>query len=438
MSQNNGGFQQRGVVEGFYGRVWTEEERHAFIEALLPFGINTYFYCPKHEPALASGCLEPLEAVDHDRFKKLTGFCRDRQISPWAGLHLEPPFQVTESRHLDDVARKIMHLHQAGFTGFTFLFDDLSGAEAPGGPFEGSLAAAQAHAVTEIIARAKAQGVEGAWLVCPSVYTLDPILEKEYGPYESDYLARLDRGLPPEVAWFWTGPKVLSPTITLGDLTQWQSGLTRPVVLWDNYPVNDMAMQHSLHLSPLSGRAADLPQGIQGYLFNPLLQPALGIVPGATCLAYAANPAGYDLTKAWSQSISTLLPASLQQAFGELEALTRRCCLVEFPSGLPSGGTQSFLSQRLKVTWESLEASETETRMDTSLVEELGALLELLRGELPGTMAQEAAPWLDRLQAAHGVMAIAAKEGKKKAIESEAAQAYRAGEAFVLGKWFEI
>jgi hypothetical protein len=423
------GFREIGVVEGFYGRVWTPAERGAFIEALLPFGLNTYLYCPKHEAALAAEAMGELNGEAALRLRELATLCRARGVSLWAGLHLEPPLTPGDPEHLRAIARKCLALAQLGCSGFAVLFDDVPAIACPPVPGGDSVAATHAHAVSEIRREAAALGVEGSWSIVPARYTPDPLLEKEYGPFEPDYLARLDAGLPPDVAWFYTGPRVCSPTIDLGHLSEWQGNSRREVLLWDNYPVNDAAMVNHLHLSPLTGRAPDLPRGMRGYLFNPLLQPALGILPGATCLAYANDPAGYDFQAAWQRALAALLPPGARRAFAELEALTRRSCLLEY---LPEAAfaKAGSLAARLQSDWAALAAGKPAPNGAARALEELVA--ELTRA-LPASMGEQARPWLARLGQAAAIM------GAREAGDApgEAAEAYRKGEAYVLGEWFD-
>ena len=65
------------------------------------------------------------------------------------------------------------------------------------------------------------------------------------------------------------------------------------LLLWDNYPVNDLSMRDELHLGPLQGRDPKLPRAVYAYLSNPLLQEKLSFIPLATCFDYAADPIHY-------------------------------------------------------------------------------------------------------------------------------------------------
>ena len=41
-----------GVIEGFYGRLWSFETRLAYADYLREAGLNTSIYCPKGDPYL--------------------------------------------------------------------------------------------------------------------------------------------------------------------------------------------------------------------------------------------------------------------------------------------------------------------------------------------------------------------------------------------------
>ncbi|MDH4225286.1 MAG: protein O-GlcNAcase [Deltaproteobacteria bacterium] len=415
------------MVEGFYGPVWDPAARYWFIDRLAPFGLDTYLFCPKHEPALAAEAMRPLHPAEIHRFSELAGFCRERNITPWAGVHFEPPFHPYDPDHLDRMAAKIHELVQAGFRGFAVLYDDLkSSLKNPDGSSAtgGSLAQAQANAFVQVVRRCAALGVETQWVVCPSLYTLDPLLEKEYGAFEVGYLDNLHRGLPPEVPWFWTGPRVCSRTITLADKQAFLGDLPRKLILWDNYPVNDVGMVHHLHLGPLSGRGADLPQGVKGYLFNPMSQPSLGVIPGATCLMYASDPAGYNPEEAWKKSLRAFVPKPLWQPISVLEALTRRSALADEPR--PSSRAGEAIREALRICWE-----EQKLPVEETLTMNMATLTAQLRQELSADMAAEAAPWLDRLDGARGIFAA-----KNKAARDEQIMVFRQSQPFVLGKWF--
>jgi hyaluronoglucosaminidase len=115
-------------------------------------------------------------------------------------------------------------------------------------------------------------------LVCPTYYAFDPVLEKFFGRMPTDYWTRLGRDLPPAVDVFWTGNKVCSEAISRRDIERICAQLQRPVMLWDNYPVNDGGVRSNfLYLDKLARREL-LPQTLlSGHLCNPMNQGLLSL-----------------------------------------------------------------------------------------------------------------------------------------------------------------
>ena len=118
-----------------------------------------------------------------------------------------------------------------------------------------------------------------------------------------NFLETLARYLPADVPCFWTGPSVVSKTIALSHVQRIVKKIERPLLLWDNYPVNDLSMRDELHLAPLTGRDPRLPECVYGYLNNPLLQEELSFLPLATCFDYARAPAKYRAESAWTKIV---------------------------------------------------------------------------------------------------------------------------------------
>ncbi len=85
-----------------------------------------------------------------------------------------------------------------------------------------------------------------------------------------------------------------SPTITAADARAWRDAIGgRPLLLWDNYPVNDAVMERELHLGPYRGRDPDLSDVVDGVLCNPMLQPRASLVALATAAEYLGDPGAY-------------------------------------------------------------------------------------------------------------------------------------------------
>jgi hyaluronoglucosaminidase len=200
-------------------------------------------------------------------------------------------------------------------TTFAVLFDDIPSRldfNQDRKHFSQSLARAEACWLQEIQAKQPGQWKDVEWWICPSYYTPDPWLARVYGRFEPDFLEILGEYLPENVACFWTGPSVVPKGITVSHVQKIAQRIKHRLLLWDNYPVNDLSMRDELHIGPLQGRDPKLPRVAYGYLNNPLLQETLGFIPLATCFDYAADPAHYHPELSWSKVISELFgPASL-------------------------------------------------------------------------------------------------------------------------------
>jgi hypothetical protein len=435
-------FREIGVVEGFYGRVWSEEEREAFLAGIAPFGLNCYLYAPKHEAALGAALLEPLDRPTAQRLHRLQQRCEAAGIALWVGLHLEPPFDAGQSAHLAGLVRKALQLAQVGVRGLAVLLDDLPTTRAPRprDPFQGSLAGAQAHAV-QVLCKGVGKRVPGVrWMLCPGRYSLDPLLER-HGPFEPDYLQRLHQALPGDLPWLWTGPQVCSTTVAPEDLESYlaAAGIApgqRPIVLWDNYPVNDGALAGRLHLAPLDGRAAALPGVLRGYLFNPLLQPHLGVLPGATCLRYANDPAGYDPATAWREVLAARLPPALHEPVTELAALTRTGDGVG-GAAVALAGVTGNLPERLVRGWDALTRGDP---VEPYLLIDFRRVMNALQQGLPAPLREEARPWLGRLWRALRLFETSAEGAPQEVLaplRAEFAEWREEGPVpEVLGPWF--
>ena len=149
------------------------------------------------------------------------------------------------------------------------------------------------------------------------------LVPTEYvGTNPSPYLTELVDGLPDDVDVMWTGPTVCSPTITRHDAEAWKQAVGgRPLVIWDNYPVNDTVMERELHLGPYRGRDPGLSDVVDGVLCNPMIQARASLVPLATAAEFLSSPDDYDEAGAWERAISDVGGTRADA----LRALARAC-----------------------------------------------------------------------------------------------------------------
>jgi hyaluronoglucosaminidase len=286
-----------GIVEGFYGPLWTWPERERLIGSLAPHGYGFYLYAPKADPWLRRRWEEahPPEAeADMARF---AAKCRALGVRFGVGLS---PFEVFN--RFDDAARaaldrKLAFLDRIGIQDLAILFDDMRGDNP-------DLAANQVEILHWIRARTGA----GKLMVCPSYYSDDPVLDRVFGQRPAHYLEDLGAGLDPSIEIFWTGEEVCAREVSPGHLRRIAKALGRKPLLWDNYPVNDGdRMSRHLHLRGFTGRSAANADYLAGHAINPALQPTLTAIPAMTLAeSYRLGP-DYEYGAAFERAADAVL-----------------------------------------------------------------------------------------------------------------------------------
>ncbi len=261
-----------GVIEGFYGRPWSWEERTETAAFLARHGYRFYLYAPKADPWLRKRWREPHPAGVAAALGGLGEGCAAAGMRFGVGLS---PWEIQfdfDAAAQDALAAKLALIDDVGGRDLAILFDDMRG-DLP------DLAERQVRIVEWAAARTRAERV----FVCPSYYSDDPVLDRVFGARPSRYLERLGELLDPSIEVFWTGEEVVSRELSPGHLRRVADQLGRRPFLWDNYPVNDgQRMSQYLHLRGFTGRPAAIAPLVAGHGINPALQPVLTRIPALT------------------------------------------------------------------------------------------------------------------------------------------------------------
>lgn len=285
-----------GVIEGFYGRPWSWQDRHAQIEFLASSRLGAYVYATKSDQHLRRCWAEPWPADSYGQLQKLGAHCRSAGIA-W-GLALSP-FELYLS--WGEASRRQLRARLSDIAGlqpdvFCVLFDDMRG-DTP------ALARLQLEIVHEIAAQTQASRI----IMCPTYYSHDPILEKLFGRKPQGYWRDLGAGLDPAIDFFWTGDRVCSAAYSQQSLEKISALMGRAPVLWDNYPANDgQKMAAYLHLKPFAGRPNQPVDWLRGHLANPMNQAYLSRLPLATLYE-----AGADQAQRFERALRRVCPAAL-------------------------------------------------------------------------------------------------------------------------------
>lgn len=268
--------------------------------------MNTYLYAPKDDPYHRARWAEPYPARQWRGLCELIKAAQREKIDFVYGFHPGRKLCFSAEQPIRRLLAKAQRFYDAGVRIFAVLFDDIPSRlehEIDRKRFAKSLARAQGTWMGEIQAAQPSLWTDVEWWLCPSYYTPDPLLARVFGAFEPRFLEALAESSPLNMACFWTGPAVVPEKITLAHVRQIAKRVKRKLILWDNYPVNDLSMSEELHIEPLRGRDPRLPEIVYGYLNNPLLQEELSFIALATCFDYAARPQAYDPESSWKSFI---------------------------------------------------------------------------------------------------------------------------------------
>jgi len=261
-----------GIIEGFYGKPWTWEEREATVAWLAPYGYRFYLYAPKADPYLRRRWQEPHPDHLAERLRSLAKTCRQAGVRFGIGLSPYELYDDFNEAARETLGRKLAFFDDFAVPDLAILFDDMRG-DSP------DLAKRQ----IEIVHWAQERTAATRFMVCPTYYSDDPILDRVFGARPKGYVEQMGAGLDPTVEIFWTGEEVISRQFSTGHIDRVTQQLKRKPFLWDNYPVNDgQRMSQYLHLRGFTGRPSALKEIIAAHGINPALQPTLGRIPAIT------------------------------------------------------------------------------------------------------------------------------------------------------------
>ncbi|XP_074095646.1 O-GlcNAcase isoform X1 [Cotesia typhae] len=251
-----------GVVEGFYGRPWTSEQRKDLFQKMKKWGMDSYLYAPKDDYKHRAFWRDLYTVEEAEHLTGLITSARDSGITFYYAL--SPGLDITYSsvKEVTALKRKLEQVSQFGCTAFALLFDDIEPemSEADKEVFQ-SFAHAQVSVTNDIFQHLG----QPKFLLCPTQYCATRAMPNVPS---SEYLNTLGSKLAQEIDIMWTGPKVISRLLTPESIEEITEVLRRPPVIWDNLHANDYD-QKRVFLGPYSGRSPDLIPKLRGVLTNP-------------------------------------------------------------------------------------------------------------------------------------------------------------------------
>ncbi|XP_051507524.1 protein O-GlcNAcase-like [Myxocyprinus asiaticus] len=252
-----------GVVEGFYGRPWTMEQRKELFRRQQKWGLNTYLYAPKDDYKHRMFWREMYSVEEAEQLTMLVSAATEHGIEFIYAISPGLDITFSNQKEVSTLKRKLDQVTHFGCKSFALLFDDIDHNMCPADKeVFSSFAHAQVSITNEIF---QYLGEPDIFLFCPTEYC---------GTFcypnvsQSPYLHTIGEKLLPGVEVLWTGPKVVSKDITVESIEEVTKILRRAPVIWDNIHANDYD-QKRLFLGPYKGRSTELIPRLKGVLTNP-------------------------------------------------------------------------------------------------------------------------------------------------------------------------
>uniref|UniRef100_A0AAX7VWQ9 GH84 domain-containing protein n=1 Tax=Astatotilapia calliptera TaxID=8154 RepID=A0AAX7VWQ9_ASTCA len=195
-----------GVVEGFYGRPWTMEQRKELFRRQQKWGLNTYLYAPKDDCKHRMFWRELYSVEEAEQLMTLIGAANEHGIEFIYAISPGLDITFSNQKEVSALKRKLDQVSHFGCKSFALLFDDID------------------HNM------------------CPA--------DKE-----------------PETFLFFPLPPHSRGEFSLKLQTYSYMSIRAPVI-WDNIHANDYD-QKRLFLGPYKGRSTELIPRLKGVLTNP-------------------------------------------------------------------------------------------------------------------------------------------------------------------------
>lgn len=260
-SNNNQGF-ICGVVEGFYGRPWTFDQRKDLFKRLKDLKLNAFMYAPKDDTKHRARWRQPYDEVEANQLRILIAEAKANGIDFYYSLApgLDMVYSDPEEVHL--LVKKYDQLVNLGCESFAILFDDIEPTinSKDKGVFK-NYASAQVSVTNNIFQHLN----RPKFLFCPTEYCESRAVPNVL---TSIYLNTIGVGLEVGIDIMWSGSRVISRLITEESIDELTGVIRRPPVIWENLHANDYDKKR-VFLGPYSGRSTKIIPKLKGVLTNP-------------------------------------------------------------------------------------------------------------------------------------------------------------------------
>lgn len=290
----------KGIVEGFYGRPWTLEQRLSLVESFPRLELNTYLYGPKDDLRHRLRWRDPYSREELAGLEKLIQSCRNKDIQFIYSLAPGLDLRYSDPEDCALLTAKFEQVASAGCRSFALLFDDIpSGLNEADRKQFSSFGMAQCDVANRVWKDQSDKSRLDHLYFCPTVYC-QAMAGGNVG--QNDYLSTIGKYLDPAIDVFWTGPDIVSERIGLNHLREVRAVLGRKPCLWDNLHANDYDYRR-IYLGPYDDRSAGIRDEMHGSLLNPNSAYPLNPVPIQTFSDWWREGEAYQARQSYKKAI---------------------------------------------------------------------------------------------------------------------------------------
>lgn len=309
-------FKRRGVIEGFYGKPWTHQQRKRAMTLFAEYNMNTFTLAPKDDPWQRFDWRTPFASEFLEKTSELVALGKELLIE--VSVCVSPGLTITYSSEEDREALLVRYrqLMGIGVERFGLLLDDISGdlQFADDKARYQNISEAHADLANTLNASLKVDRSDLTLFVCPLQY---------HGRGNEPYIANLGKSLGKDIDLMWTGRQICSEYLDEIDAERFFKETTKQPLYWDNYPVNDVAMIHQLHVGPLEKREPNLGAYSEGLVANPMDLFEASLLPLLTVADYLWDSRNYNPENSWDLALVRLF--EVEEERSALRHLFQNC-----------------------------------------------------------------------------------------------------------------
>lgn len=302
----------RGVIEGYYGIPWSNEDRISLMEFGGKFKANSFVFAPKDDPYHRErwGELYPQEMLDEiSKLAKVGNETKNRfvwtisplgEVAQLARTAGQPAVMALLEENTEKMLCKFDQLYDVGVRQFGVLGDDVGNL-----PLDYVV-----QLMDSVSVWVKDKGDVYDILYCPASYNSAwAWIPSELNAYE--------KGFDKNIQIFWTGSTTCAPvvqsTIDVFKNKENDGVERRDPLFWLNWPVNDVDMSRVF-----LGKGEMLETNIKnlaGVVTNPMQEAEASKISIFAIADYSWNTEDFNDQKSWEDSFKYIEPDATEELY---------------------------------------------------------------------------------------------------------------------------